>query len=63
MLLVILIVAVPLSCQPARAQAPGSPEAQEAAKELPAIMSALGNVGKELEQATANLPDPTYPKQ
>lgn len=30
---------------------------------LPAIMSALGNVGKELEQATANLPDPTYPKR
>ena len=30
---------------------------------LPAIMAALGNVGKELEQATANLPDPTYPKQ
>ena len=30
---------------------------------LPAIMSALGNVEKELEQATANLPDPTYPKR
>jgi hypothetical protein len=30
---------------------------------LPAIMSALGDVGKQLEQATANLPDPTYPKQ
>lgn len=30
---------------------------------LPAIMSALGNVEKELEQTTANLPDPTYPKR
>ena len=30
---------------------------------LPAIMSALGDVGKQLEQATANLPDPTYPKR
>ena len=30
---------------------------------LPAIMSALGNVEKQLEQATANLPDPTYPKR
>ena len=30
---------------------------------LPTIMSALGDVGKQLEQATANLPDPTYPKR
>ena len=30
---------------------------------LPAIMAALGDVGKQLEQATANLPDPTYPKR
>jgi len=30
---------------------------------LPAIMSSLGNLEKELEQATANLPDPTYPKR
>lgn len=30
---------------------------------LPAIMSALGDVGKQLEQATANLPDPTYPRR
>jgi len=30
---------------------------------LPAIMSALGNVESELERATANLPDPTYPKR
>jgi len=30
---------------------------------LSAIMSALGNVERELEQATANLPDPTYPKR
>jgi hypothetical protein len=30
---------------------------------LPALMGALGNVEKELERATANLPDPTYPKR
>ena len=30
---------------------------------LPAIMSALEGVEKELERATANLPDPTYPKR
>ena len=30
---------------------------------LPALMSALGNMQKELERATANLPDPTYPKR
>ena len=30
---------------------------------LPALMAALGNVEKELERATANLPDPTYPKR
>ncbi len=30
---------------------------------LPAIMSTLGDVGKQLEKATANLPDPTYPKR
>jgi hypothetical protein len=30
---------------------------------LPAIMSALGPLQKELERATANLPDPTYPKR
>ena len=30
---------------------------------LPAILSALGSVEKELDQATANLPDPTYPKR
>jgi hypothetical protein len=30
---------------------------------LPAIMSALGGMEKELERAAANLPDPTYPKQ
>ena len=30
---------------------------------LPALMSALGGLEKELERATANLPDPTYPKQ
>ena len=30
---------------------------------LPAIMSALGGMEKELERAAANMPDPTYPKQ
>jgi len=30
---------------------------------LPALMAALGNVEQELERATANLPDPTYPKR
>lgn len=30
---------------------------------LPAIMSAFEGVEKELERATANLPDPTYPKR
>ena len=34
-----LIVLVALSCLPARAQAPGTPEAQAAAKELLAVMS------------------------
>jgi hypothetical protein len=30
---------------------------------LPALMSSLGNVQKELERATANLPDPSYPNR
>lgn len=30
---------------------------------LPAILASLGNVQAELEKATANLPDPTYPKR
>ena len=30
---------------------------------LPALLSALGNVESELERATANLPDPSYPKR
>ena len=30
---------------------------------LPALMGALSGVEKELERATANLPDPTYPRQ
>jgi len=30
---------------------------------LPAIMSALGGMEKELERAAANMPDPTYPKR
>jgi len=30
---------------------------------LPAMMGALEGVEKELERATANLPDPTYPKR
>ncbi|MDP9424364.1 MAG: hypothetical protein M3Q19_16305 [Pseudomonadota bacterium] len=30
---------------------------------LPALMGALEGVEKELERATANLPDPTYPKR
>lgn len=30
---------------------------------LPAIMAALGQAEEELQRATANLPDPTYPKR
>jgi len=30
---------------------------------LPSIMSALGEVENSLERATANLPDPTYPRR
>ena len=30
---------------------------------LPSIMASLENVERELERATANLPDPTYPKR
>jgi len=30
---------------------------------LPALMGALGNMEKELERATANLPNPTYPNR
>lgn len=30
---------------------------------LPSIMSALDDVQKNLERATANLPDPTYPRR
>jgi hypothetical protein len=30
---------------------------------LPAIMASLQGVERELERATANLPDPTYPKR
>ncbi len=30
---------------------------------LPAIMASLEGVERELERATANLPDPTYPKR
>lgn len=30
---------------------------------LPAIMAALDQAEKQLERATANLPDPTYPKR
>ena len=30
---------------------------------LPALMGALSGMEKELEKATANLPDPTYPKR
>jgi hypothetical protein len=36
---IVLIVLIALSCLPVRAQAPGSPEAQTAAKELLAVMS------------------------
>ena len=32
-------------------------------KSLPAIMAALGQARAELERATANLPDPTYPRR
>jgi hypothetical protein len=39
MRLIVLAVLAALSCVPARAQAPGSPEAQAAAKDLLAIMS------------------------
>src|SRR5690349_222102 len=30
---------------------------------LPALMSSLEGIQRELERATANLPDPTYPKR
>ncbi len=30
---------------------------------LPTIMGALGQLSRELERATANLPDPTYPQR
>ena len=30
---------------------------------LPSIMKSLDGVARELERATANLPDPTYPKR
>ena len=30
---------------------------------LPAMMGALSGIGKELERAVANMPDPTYPKR
>jgi hypothetical protein len=30
---------------------------------LPALMASFGTVAKEMERATANLPDPTYPKR
>ena len=30
---------------------------------LPSIMASLENVERELERATANLPDPTYPRR
>ncbi len=30
---------------------------------LPTIMASLEGVERELERATANLPDPTYPKR
>jgi len=33
------------------------------ADSLPSIMSALDDVEQRLERATANLPDPTYPRQ
>ena len=38
--IIVLTVLIALSCLPARAQGPGTPEAQAAAKELIAIMSA-----------------------
>jgi hypothetical protein len=36
---IVMIVVAALSCMPARAQAPGSPEAVAAAKDLASIMS------------------------
>jgi hypothetical protein len=30
---------------------------------LPALMKSLEGIERELERATANLPDPTYPKR
>lgn len=36
---------------------------QALAAALPSIMASLDGVERELERATANLPDPTYPKR
>jgi len=36
---------------------------QALADSLPSIMSALDDVERRLERATANLPDPTYPRR
>jgi len=30
---------------------------------LPALMKAMEGIGDDLDRATANLPDPTYPKR
>ncbi len=54
MRLVMLIVAIALSGLPARAQAPGSPEAHEAAKELAAIMS-VDLIGQMTSAMTAQI--------
>ena len=36
---------------------------QALAASLPSIMASLENAQREIERATANLPDPTYPKR
>ena len=36
---------------------------QALAASLPSIMASLENAEREIERATANLPDPTYPKR
>lgn len=54
MRLIVLAVAIALSCLPARAQEPGSPEAQVAAKELASIMSG-DMIGQMTQAMTAQI--------
>jgi hypothetical protein len=52
--IVMIVAVVALSCLPARAQGPGSPEAQTAAKELSAVMSA-DMIGQMTDAMTAQV--------